>query len=191
MKKKLQEFFKRNRLFVFLSLGFFVFGTFFFLFKRDWLIVHWVPGYKRSDNVSYLLKKRIAPKKNIKFYFWKNEDLKNEESSFVLLSNKADNLKLVISTWLSFVYEERVLNKKVGIDSVALSVCEQIAYLSFDQGLLDREWSIRKKWHLLDGLCKTIVGSGQQISNLVFLVNHQSMIDDHLDFSQPWPVQRA
>jgi len=173
---------------IFLSFAFFCVGALFFLVKRKWLIVRWVPGYKRSDSVSYLLKKRISPKRKVNFYFWKNDDLKNEESSFVLLSSKAENLKLIVGNWLSFLYEERILDKKVGIESVALSVCGQIAYLSFDKNLLGREWSIEKKWRLLDGLSKTIDSSNFGVSKLLFLKGHQPMTDDHLDFYQPWVV---
>ena len=66
--------------------------------------------------------------------------------------------------------------------------CEFDQNISFDQLPFLREWSIQKKWQLLDGLSRTISACELEIQSLAFLVRHETMQDDHLDFSQPWPV---
>lgn len=167
---------------------FFVLGITLFLVKRNWMIVHWVPSYRRSDDISGVLNKKIAPKKKINLYFFKGEALKKEEVSLVWLSSKAEILKLIIGNWLTLVYEERILAKRVRIESVALASFEQEAYVSFDQVPFLQESSIHKKMQLLNALRRTIDSSGLGIQSLVFLVRHEPMVDDHLDFSQPWPV---
>jgi hypothetical protein len=181
---------KKYLIYVFLSILCFFVGVTLFLVKRDWLILHWVPSYKRSEDISGVLGKKVAPKKNIKFYYWKDEQLKNEENSLVWLSGKGEITKLIVGNWLSFIYEERILGKRVGIESAALDSTEQVAYLSFDQALFLREWSLHKKWQLLDGLLRTIADSGLGIQKIVFLAKNEPMSDDQLDFSQPWPVER-
>jgi len=179
---------KKYLIYFCLSVTFFTLGIGFFLLKRNWIILHWVPGYNLSEDVSGVLGKKIAPKRTVALYYWKEGSLKKELVSFVWLSSKAESLKLLVGNWLTFVYEERILGKKVGVDSVALSISEQEVYISFDQILFLREWSIHRKWQLLDSLCRTISASGLGIAKLIFLVGHESMVDDHLDFSQPWPV---
>lgn len=173
---------------IFLAIVFFVLGAVFFLVRRNWLLVHWVPAYKVSDDISGVLGKKVAPKKNIFLYYWRDDDLKKERVNFVWLDNKAEILKLIVGNWLTYMYEERVLEKKVGVDSVSLSMSEQEAYVSFDQIPFLREWSIHKKWRLLDGLLRTVGDAGLGIEKIIFLVRHEIMRDDHLDFSQPWPV---
>lgn len=147
-----------------------------------------MPGYAKSKNASDRLRQKISPKKDIKCFYWKDDRLCSESVSCVLRSNKAESIKLIVSSWLSLLYEERVLEKIVEIESVALGSSEQMVYLSFDKNILKREWSIQKKWRVLSGLCKTIMESELGIQNIIFLVGHQSMVDDHLDFSRPWPV---
>ena len=97
--------------------------------------------------------------------------------------------KHLINNWLSFLHEERVINKKVVLEAVSLEQTDQRAYFSFDQTPLDREWSIFKKWNFIESMFKTIRGSDLNIKYVIFLVGHQSLEDDHLDFSQAWPVE--
>jgi len=170
--------------------GFFLFflGVFLFFINRNWFIIHWVPGYNKSENITKILKKRLSKKKEISCFYWNDEKLKKHNFDVVLRDNGLENLRLVVGNWLSLLYEERVLEKSIHLNFSALSASEQEVYLSFDQGLFVREWSINKKWQLLDGLCKTISEADLGIHKIIFLVNYEPMRDDHLDFSQPWPV---
>jgi hypothetical protein len=167
---------------------FFVVGACFFLVRQNWLVVHWVPSYSRSEDAFGVLGKKTAPKKTVSLMFWKDGKLQKETASFLWLASKAEIVKLVLGNWLTLLYEERVLAKGVNIESVALSSSEQEVYISFDQLPFLREWSIQKKWQLLDGLSKTVCACGLGVRLLVFLVRHETMQDDQLDFSQPWPV---
>lgn len=183
-----RELFTKYKWYVFFAILLFCFGVILFFVKRSWLIVYWVPTYSRSENASIQLRQKISPRKIITRWYWRDEQLRSEQTSFVLRTNTAENLRLVLGTWISLLYEERILERMVEVESVALEPLETLAYLSFDQHFLKREWSIRKKWQILDGLCRTIADSNFGIQNIVFLVGHQPMLDDHLDFSRPWPI---
>ena len=124
--------------------------------------------------------------KSVTLYFWKDAVLKKEDVFLVWLSSKAEILQQLVGNWLTLVYEERILEKRVGVESVALSSSEQEMYLSFDQLPFVPKWSINKKIKLINGLQKTIDDAGLGIQKVVFLVRHEPMIDEHLDFSQPW-----
>lgn len=167
---------------------FFLLGVGLFLVKRDWIILHWVPSYKRSEDISEALGKKVAPKKITPLFYWYEDKLKQSEESFVWLASKTERLRLLVGSWLTLLYEERILEKRVRIESVALSQTEQEGYLSFDQVPFLSEWPIYKKWRLLDGLCRTVEAAGLDMQTLIFLVRNEPMTDEHLDFSHPWPV---
>lgn len=179
---------KSSIYFVILIFTFFAFGCGLFLMKRKWLIVHWVPSYKKSETLAETLEKQVVPKKNIQFYYWQDDALKSTEEPLVWLASKTERIKLLVGNWLTHLYEERVLGKKIRIESVALSSTEQEVYLSFDQSLFLPEWPIIAKWRIIDALSRTIQSSDLGIKTIVFLVGHEQMTDAHLDFSQPWPV---
>jgi len=185
-----KDFVKKLILYISLSLLCFSIGIGLFLVRRNWMLIYWVPTYARSDDISGILNKKIALKKNINLFFYKDNSLKKEETSFVWLSSKAEILKLIIGNWLTLVYEERILEKRIRVESVALSSSEQEAYISFDQSLFLQEWPIHKKAQVLDGLCKTVDEAGLNIQNIMFLVDHEPLEDDHLDFSQPFSCNK-
>ena len=84
--------------------------------------------------------------------------------------------------------EERILEKRVYVDSVALSKDNQI-FFSFDCNPLEKEWSIFKKWNFIESILKTISYADLKFRGVNFLVNHQILEDDHLDFSVEWPLE--
>ncbi len=182
-------FLRKYLLYLFLVLGCLFVGAIFFLIQRNWLIIQWTLGGENQDDVIIQSRQDIALRKKVDLFYFKEDKFASEESTFVWFSNKSENIKHLISNWLLFLHAERILCKKVCLESVALSQDDQQAFFSFDQLPLDREWSILKKWHFIESMFKTIRGAAIDIKSVVFLVGHQPMEDDHLDFSQSWPIE--
>lgn len=86
------------------------------------------------------------------------------------------------------MYEEQVLTEKVQLETLALPESGQEAYLSFNRTFLSDQWSTWKKWHFVEGLARTLYYACPAVNTLFFQVNHQIMIDEHLDFSLGWPT---
>ena len=176
---------------IFFYFSFFLFcifcGAFFFLIQRNWLVIHWTFGFDEQRLIDQT-RQDVALRRKLKLYYSRDDKFFFEDQTFVWFSNKSENLKHLINNWLSFLHEERVINKKVALETVSLEQTGQEAYFSFDQTPLHREWSIFKKWNFIESMFKTIRGAGLDIKTVVFLVGHQQLDDDHLDFSMPWPV---
>lgn len=185
---QLHKFIQTYKYYLLLVSGCFFLGMMVFLFKRSWLIMHWVPGYARSDVSVSPVSKHIVHRKKLALYYWKDDQLKREVDSFVWRGDAYEDLKIMVGSWLSFLYEERVVRKRVSLESIALGASKQDLLVSFDHYPFEKDWSIRKKWQFLDGLCRTIAGVNLGVQSILFLVNHERLQDDHLDFSQPWPV---
>ena len=162
-------------------------GALFFLIQRKWLIVQWT--FNTESNEIALAKKETVLKKELTFYWLKKEKLHAEKATLIWRHDKnADNIKQVINTWLEYLKGEKILDPVIAIDSVVLSPSEQDAFLSFNQPFSWKEWSIYKKWMLIEALCKTIKSTGLPLKFVTFLVNHEPMLDDHLDFAHPWSI---
>ena len=74
------------------------------------------------------------------------------------------------------------------MEAASLSESGQDVFLSFDQIPFLRDWSIFNKLSFVESLLKTIYKANLGIQKITFLVDHQVMEDDHLDFSKSWPV---
>ena len=187
----------------FLCIIFFILGTLLFLVRRSWLIVHWVPSYSARKLKTDVFEDKQPHKKNIFLFYWDGECFKKEKQVFVWLPRegkvsgrlnipwKMGPFKRIVSNWLTLMYEEQIVSKKIAVESVAFSSSGQEVYISFDQPLFLPEWSIYHKWNILIGLRRTIFESGLKIQKITFLVKNEPMQDDHLDFSQPWSVDRS
>ena len=162
-------------------------GILFFLIQRKWLIIQWT--FNAESHQTALTNKETVLKKEIVLYCWKNEKEHREKTTLIWRHNKnAENIKQVANYWLDNLKSEKIMSQMVAIESVVLSPTEQDAYFSFNQVFTWKEWSVYEKWMLIESLCKTIKSANISIKYITLLVNHEPMIDDHLQFSCPWPV---
>ncbi len=160
-------------------------GAIFFLIQRKWLIIQWT--FNTHENEAIAAKKETVFKKDVTFFWWKREKMHHEKATVIWRHNKnAENIKQIINTWLGYLKNEKLIDPVVAIESVVLSPAEQEAYLSFNQPFSWKEWSIFKKLMLIESLCKTLKSTGLPIKFITILVNHEPMIDDHIDFTHPW-----
>ncbi|MFH1461951.1 MAG: hypothetical protein ABIF12_03325 [bacterium] len=166
---------------------FFISGLIFFIFYRDILIVKFFWN-KKNDTVISDSGKFLYVRKEVKLFYFKNDQIQFEIKKLIWFNKKSDILKHLVNSWLSFLQEERIIKKKVNLDSVSLDKTGQIVFFSFDRPLFETDWSIFNKWNFIESLLKTIRESGIKINEIYFLVNHKKMQDAHLDFYFPWPV---
>jgi hypothetical protein len=181
-------FSKKIFIYSFIVFSCFLLGTIFFLVQRDLLIFK--VNLKFWDNGGDLIKTSHDSylRKKVKLYFFKDEKFLNEEEFFVLLADKSENLKHLINNWLAFLQQERLLDKKVYVENVLIDQGGQLAYISFDQSPFNYEWSIFQKCNFVECLFKTIKSLGIELKKVSFLVSNQVLDDDHLDFSESWPI---
>jgi len=164
-------------------------GVFFFLLQQRWLIIHWnlTPF---SDALLAPTTGQSTQQKTIKIFYWNHEKWNSDEVSIIWHEdNTTNNLQHIIKQWLMTLQDERLIPPHVTLESVALSSSGNEAYVSFDRSFLNPEQPIINKWRILDGFFKTLLHAQMHIQTITFLVKQKPMDDDHLDFSQPVPVQ--
>jgi hypothetical protein len=168
--------------------SFLVLGIVIFIIQRGLLIVEWAINPNIAQQLAST-QQNVSTQKKLTFFFVKDNTLQKDEISLIWKDNDSvENLKNLINNWLSFLQDEKILHKSVAVEDVAISSIGQEAYISFDRSPLHSEWSIRKKWLLVEGLLKTIHNAELDIKFAILLVNQKPMEDEQLDFSQPLPV---
>lgn len=175
-----------RKLYFFIVVFFFL-GCFYFLIHQKVIIVLCNrPGIKNNKVLNSHLKDKRTIIKNITLYFEADGVLKPDKRSIVWGANISVNVSNLVNHWLSLIYQEQIINKKVALKSVAISQSGLDIYLSFDFSFLSSNWSIFKKWLVVESLIKTIRELDLQFNTVFFLVNNLILEDDHLDFSCGW-----
>lgn len=160
-------------------------GILFYTYQHHILIIRY-PSYQHEVNQFY--HQRIISKKPITLYYWHTNQWHKERIELIWHDDLMRNLHYLINSWLTFLDDENIMQKKVNLQTVLLSENKQTAYLSFDRNPLNKEESTWGKWHFIEGLLKTVCDNELPIKYIQFLVHHQPMHDLHLDFINPWPT---
>jgi hypothetical protein len=173
----------KKQSYVLLTLIFLGCGMLIFALTRGWIVIKFPEKYNYIQNYSSL----PMSKKSVKLYFWHNNKWQHETIQLIWSQDLSKNLEYLINNWLSLLDDEHIIDKKVMLQTALLTQSNS-AYLSFDRSLFGKEDTTHQKLLLLQGLFKTIKENGIDIQGINFLVQHQPMIDPHLDFSNPWPL---
>ncbi len=156
-------------------------GTIFYGMYNDFIIIRFP-----LKNVPSALT-TTAQKKNFKLFYWAQGKWHMEEKE-LLAQNAVKTLTYIIASWLALLEDERVMDKKVSVQSVLIDALGTEAYISFDRNPFSKESSIYQKLMWIEGLLKTIRENGIPLKTIRFLVHHKPLQDQHLDFSSSWPI---
>lgn len=160
----------------------FIFGLLLFAVHREWIIIQ-IPQTKDA-----LAIKTNTHKKSCSLSYWHDNKWHTETSNVIWSDNRIENLSVLIGQWLTIMHEEKIIKKKVVLESVAESASFEL-FLSFDRSLINKESSTHEKLMVIESLLKTIRDNEPLIKNVRIMVQHQPLADYHLDFTNPWPIQ--
>jgi hypothetical protein len=130
----------------------------------------------------------INQKKECAFYYWHHGQWNQEKIELMWSDNKESALVYLLNNWLTYLDEEHIIHKKVTAQTTLFSSNGHELYISLDRNPLDQEQSIHEKLLFIEGLLKTLRTNCTDITSVTFLVDHQPLHDQHLDFSNPWPI---
>lgn len=164
----------------------------FFGFYNELIIIRFPTKYTFNNT------KITGQKKLIKIYIpdilnkynnFNNIKFIKEELELVVSSNSlSETIKNILASWILLAAENYKFNKPVNIQNVSLDIDKQLAYISFDKNLFNKNSSIFNKLILIESLLKTLRENSINIKGIYFLVNHKTLQDMHLDFAQSWPL---
>ena len=158
-------------------------GVVFYAYLQEWIVICW-PG-ARTSSVSMI---HPGSKKKVTFSYWHNGTWRQEMQEVIISTHKSELLHAIMNGWLVVTEEEGISDKKVSLQTVLLSSNDTYAYFSFDRNPLPSECSTFYIWMWVEGVLKTLRENGIHLQGVYFLVQHQPLQDEHLDFSNPWPL---
>lgn len=170
-------------IYIYLSFICLTIGMLYCAFAREWIIVRYPLNTPNTTPTQPIEKKQVT------LFFWHHNSWKTETQDLLWSTHGDRNSYQLINAWLTLLDEENIMRKKITLQSALLSPSETELYLSFDHNPLPKQVSTFEKWMLIEGLLKTIRKNEIPIQGIHFLVYHQPLQDQHLDFSKAWPIQ--
>lgn len=158
-------------------------GLFLYALYNELILIK-IPSKKIAASVADI----TVQKKNFQLIYWHANKWVTEEKELISSDNLSKTLTYMLTSWLNLLEEEHIIQKKPSIQSIMLDAPQTGLYISFDRSFLPKDFSTYKKLLLIEGLLKTLRANSIPITSCYFLVNHQPMHDQHLDFSQGWPI---
>ena len=160
-------------------------GIFFYLYQESWVVI--TSPFVRQQTYDSMAQKN-ATYKMMTLYAWQQNNLKKESTEIMYTDDIAQNIKLLLNSWLLFLEDERITDKQTQIMSVALSPTKTEAFICFNQPPFDAAWSTYQKLMWTESMLQTIRENKIPITTIRLLVHHQPLQDDHLNFDISWPI---
>lgn len=173
----------KPRHYLYMSIALFVAGLLFYGLYNEMIILR-LP-FKASRQP---IEQSQSQRKVMKLTYWNGKSYAHEEKEILYSTNSAQTLTDLITSWLSMLEEEKMMPKKVSLQSVMLDSTGQEAFISFDRNPLLKEKSTFQKLMWIEGLLKTIKDSGVPLKSVHILVYAKPLNDAHLDFNHAWPL---
>jgi hypothetical protein len=171
-----------NKYYIPLSLSCAILGMLFFALYQEIIIIRYPSDKPYSSNT-------VVVKKEAKLIFWHNEKWHTETQDMIWHTNTGKNIHYLINSWLTLLDAENIIDKKIAVQPVLLTVAQHEAYISFDRNPFAKEANTFEKWMFIEGILRTLKENGIPIQQVQFLVHHAPLNDPHLDFSKAWPIQ--
>lgn len=150
--------------------------------QYEWIVIRFYQQVSSPDIAARHTRKKV----NI--YYWHNQQWHKEAQEIIWSTHLEKRLETLVSSWLSLIDAERLIPKKVLVQTAMLAPNKQDAFISLDRSPFAKSWSIQKKLQLIESMLKTVRENNSTIMSIQFLIDHQPMSDPHLDFSRPWPI---
>lgn len=164
----------------------FIVGFIFHAYQKEWIILvlpHQtadIEAQEQTPDVTFTQKK-------ILLFCWKHNQWQKEHTSVIWSSDSAANAKTITNNWLAFLEDEKLIDTDIQLLSAVISSGKEL-FLSFNKDLFDHQSSTYTKLMIIHGLLKTIHENKIPVQSVRFLIHHQILLDDHLNFSIAWPI---
>lgn len=171
---------------VFIILLCFIVGFLFHAYNKEWIIL--LLPHQTADIQSQAQTSETAfTQQKITLFFWKHDQWQKEYTSVIWSPEITHNIKTITNNWLTLLEDEKIIDTDIQLLSTVISSNKEL-FLSFNKDLCNTQDSTYTKLMIIHGLLKTIYENKIPIQSVRFLVHHQILIDDHLNFSIPWPI---
>lgn len=164
----------------------FFIGLAFHAYQKEWIILLLpnqtadIQTQLQTSDVSFTQQKVIL-------FFWKHEQWQKEYTTVIWSSDVAHNVKTITNNWLMLLEDEKLIDTDVQLLSAIITTNKEL-FLSFNKDICNLQDATYAKLMVIHGLLKTIHENKIPVQSIRFLMHHQTLTDDHLNFSISWPI---
>ena len=162
----------------------FLAGLAFHAYQKEWIII--VPPYAVADHQPEVID-HDAQHRNVEIFFFKHVQWHKEMVNIIWSSDTAQNVKTVTNNWLTLLEDEKIIEKDIQVVSAVITSSKEL-FLSFNKDPFNKQDATYTKLMIVQGLFKTIHENKIPVQSVRFLIHHQTLIDDHLNFAISWPI---
>lgn len=161
-------------------------GLVFHAYQKEWIIL--VLPHQTADTATQdQAADTTFVQKKITLHFWKHEQWHKEQTTVIWSSQPADNVKTVTNNWLMLLEDEKIIDTDIQLISAVIGSNKEL-FLSFNKDLHNLQNSTYDKLMMVHALLKTLHENKIPVQSIRFLVHHQTLADDHLNFAISWPI---
>lgn len=166
----------------------FIAGFFLYAYQNEYIIIN----FQKKQNGAVHDNEQLDPnvvyaEQKIKIYFYKHEKWHKEETQLLWSSDITTNIIALINAWIAVVEEEKIIDSDIQLLSAIICENKELL-LSFNKNIFFDQASTFAKLMVIHALLKTLQESKLPIQSIKFLVQHQILTDDHLNFTISWPI---
>jgi hypothetical protein len=162
----------------------FLIGFIYFAFNQGWIVINPSSAQSQAEATALSLK---STKKQMNLIFWNEGKWDKESVEIIATADPALTVQHLVTSWLTLLDEEGAMSHKITLQAALMSANRQL-YLSFDRTPFDENSSTHDKWMWIEGVLATIKENEPAVHSVHFLVHHLPLEDNHLDFSNAWPI---
>ncbi|MBP6870069.1 hypothetical protein KBC04_04255 [Candidatus Babeliales bacterium] len=164
----------------------FVIGLTFHAYQKEWVVLLLPHQTADIENKPQTADTAFSQKK-ITLFFWKHEQWRKEHISIIWSPDLATNIKTITNNWLMLLEDEKIIDTDIQLLSAVITPSKEL-FLSFNKNIFSGQESTYQKLMIIHGILKTIHENKIPVQTVRFLIHHQTMIDDHLNFLISWPI---
>jgi len=162
----------------------FLIGIILYGYQKEWIII--IPPYATAIHESESEDQRLQHE-TVSIFFFKHNQWHTEKINCIWSYDAAQNVKNITNNWLTLLEDEKIIDKDIQVVSSIISPAKEL-FLSLNKDPFIKQDSTYTKFMIIEGFLKTIHTNKIPVQSVRFLIHHQPLIDDHLNFSISWPV---
>ena len=162
----------------------FIIGIILYAYQKEWIII--IPPYARVMHESESIHKELQHQKIVLFFF-KHKQWHKEHVNIIWSSDACHNAKTIANNWLMLLEDEKIIDKDIQVISAVISPSKEL-FISFNKEPFHKQDATYTKLMIIQGLLKTLQENKIPVQSVRFLIHHQPLPDDHLNFSISWPL---
>lgn len=130
----------------------------------------------------------VAQQETITVWYFKAPNWHQEQQVIIADDNRISYVHKMIEQWVSALFNNGLLYKKISIQSVTFNATGSDLYISFERSPLHQQQSTQQKIMFINGLCKTLQENGVKAQRIHLLVQHAYVSDPHVLCNYGLPI---